>query len=192
MLPLHALKASDLNWPSAYAAKRSKYLTLTSQTLFLNILPAECFLSEDQYTLKAFIDTGRGFTTKAHQTIPLRSNPNRSFFAIAKIFSVKRAVKQLQIMLSFSKAFVRILSLRLTAFSKTKIEPTHQIFFESPSCSQDLICLAEKQVDHNTYYVEDGLRLILNYENTDTYHIKLKLCCEMFLNTSLYFNQIRE
>lgn len=180
MLPIAAFKEGSLNWPAAYTAKYSKYLTLTTEALWMNTLPPRCFLSEDNFLLKIFLDTGKNFSKKAHQSIILRSNPNRHFYTLVRVFSSKKALKRVLLMLTFPEALVRIKSLRFIAFGKKTPLPYELTFFESENSSAQIECLSGKQLDFNTFYCDDKLQLLHAFKNSDIYQIKLKLCCEMF------------
>ncbi len=179
MFPSAAFKESGLNWAAAYAAKHSKYLAKTSEVLWLKQLPPRCFLSEDSFEMKIFVDTGKDFSQKAAQVLELRSNPNRNFYAHTKLSSTKKAIKRLQLALEFPKALVRIRSVRLTVFDKSRPEPEEMVFFESDSGDQ-MSFSAKSQVSFNTFESDQGLQLMHTFEKEGVYHIKLKLCCEMF------------
>lgn len=180
MLPVAAFKESGLNWPAAYAAKNSKYLTLMSQAMWLKTLPPECFLSKDAFSFRVFVDTGRNFSKKAQKQVELRSNPNRSFYTLVKLYSSKKAMKRVQLMLTFPSALVRIKSLRLIAFDKTTPEPHELAFFESQAEKQALKCISGKQMDFNTFLCTDHLQFIHAFEQKGIYQLQIKLCCEMF------------
>jgi FMN phosphatase YigB (HAD superfamily) len=179
MLPLAAFKESQLNWPAAYTAKQSKYLTLTSEAMWLKTLPPECFLSHDWYPLKIFLDTGKKFPAKATQTLELRSNPNRQFYALTKLFSTKRPIERIQILLAFPPAIVRMRSLRLVVYDKNNPEPSNLTFFENEKGHQADF-LSGESLAFNTFICDSPFKIIYSFSHTKIYQIHLKLCCEMF------------
>lgn len=180
MLPSIAFKESGLNWPAAYTAKTSKYLTLTSEALWLKTVPPQCFLSEDTLPLKIFLDTGSDFSKKAHHALDLRSNPNRHFFSLVKIFSVKKPLQRILLMFSSPSSLVRIKSLRLMIYHKTKPEPELLTFFETENSTPPMTCTSGRQLDHNTFYSEEHLKLLHTFATESIYQVQLKLCCETF------------
>ena len=181
MLPVAAFNESGLNWPAAYAAKNSKYLTLISQAMWLKTLPPKCFLSEDNFSYKIFLDTGKNFPKKAHQNLNMRSNPNRNFYSLAKLFSSKKSIQRLQLMLSFPSALVRIKSLRIITYDRNMPDPQQFTFFESEKSGMaQLECISGRQIDFNTFHCQEDLKLIHTFEQSGIYQIKVKLCCEMF------------
>jgi predicted HAD superfamily hydrolase len=180
MLPIAAFEESGLNWPAAYTAKQCKYLTLISEAMWLKTLPPQCFLSQDNFSLRIFLDTGKNFSKKATQHIDLRSNPNRHFYTLVQLFSSKKAMKRILLMLSFSSSLVRIKSLRFVIYDKNTPVPQQLAFFESQTAPPSIECIWGKQIDSNTFYCDDYLKLIHTFDNSAIYQIKLKLCCEMF------------
>jgi predicted HAD superfamily hydrolase len=180
MLPSEVFKAHGLNWLSAYTAKKSKYLTLATQAVLLNTLHPRCFLSEDHYAFSIFLDTGKNFPEKPHTQVKLRSNPNRHFYSLTKLFSTQKPIKRIQLTLSFPLSLVRIKSLRMAVFDKSGPEPTHLTFFEKTERSSEIACLSGKQMDQNTFFCEGPLQLMYAFKPSQIYHIRMSLCCEMF------------
>lgn len=179
MLPIHAFKESGLNWLSAYAAKNSKYLTLTSQAVWLNILPAHCFLSEDTLSLDLYIDTEGDFKQRAHKKCLLRSNANRNFYTLAKLFTRKKTMRRLQFKISSPNTLLRIKSLRLTCYDRQSSEPYLKILFEEGS-NHNLECVHGLQLNGNTFYCDESLKLNHTFMTPEIYQVDIKLCCEMF------------
>lgn len=180
MLPIAAFKESGLNWLSAYTAKQSKYLTLATQAVWLETLPPQCFLSEDRYSLSVFLDTGRDFPQKAHRHIALRSNPNRHFYTLVRLFSSKKPVQRVRLKLDFPESLVRIRSLRMTVFDRSTPEPKQLTFFENNADSAEIVSGSGQRMNANTFYCDGPLQLIYAFVPQQVYHIRLKLCCEMF------------
>ena len=179
MVPIAAFKENDLNWLSAYTAKQSKYLTLAAQAVWLETLPAQCFLSEDHFPLNVFLDTGRDFPKKAQAQVTLRSNPNRHFYTLVKLFS-KKPVQRVQLKLAFPVSLVRIKSLRMILYDRSSPAPKQLTFFEKGADATGIDCVVGKRMDCNTFYCAGNLQFLYTTLPTHVYHIRLKLCCEMF------------
>jgi len=179
MLPVAAFKESRLNWPAAYTAKQSKYLTLTSEAMWLKTLPPECFLSQDSYPLKIFVDTGRDFSQKATQVLELRSNPNRQFFALTKLSSTKKPIERIQLVFAFPPSLVRIHTLRISVYDAKHPVPQELCFFESTQVPK-IEMYSRETLSFNTFYCEEPLKMIYTLPSQNVYQIDFKLCCEMF------------
>lgn len=179
MVPLAAFKENDLNWLSAYTAKQSKYLTLAAQAVWLEAVPPQCFLSEDHYPFHVYLDTGRDFPQQAQAQVALRSNPNRHFYTLVKLFS-KKPVQRVLLKLAFPASLVRVKSLRMMIYDRSSSEPERVIFFEKGTDASGLECVAGQRLDSNTFYSDGNLQFKYALLPSQVYHIKLKLCCEMF------------
>lgn len=180
MLPANAFKEYGLNWPGAYAAKQSENLALVSNVSWMKMIPSECFLSEDQFALKIFLDKGKGFSRRPAKELELRSNPNRCFYALCKINASKQSIEKVRLSLEFPQALVRIKSLRLMVYDRKSPMPQLLTFFESESDSSGMECHCKEQINFNTFYSDESLELIHLLQNDEVYEIKVKLCCEMF------------
>ncbi len=180
MLPNAAFNENHLTWPAAYAAKYSKYLTLQSQTVKQKTVPSRCFLSEDAFSLNVYVDIGLGFGNKPYKRIDLRSNPNRSFYSLFDLISLKKPIKRARLVLSFPSAIVRIKSLRVLLFDRKCPDPVESVYFESKAHPSTIECVANRQLDFNTFHCDEHLELLLPFEQAHLYQIKCKLCCETF------------
>ncbi len=179
MVPLAAFKENDLNWLSAYTAKQSESLTLAAQAVWLKAVQPQCFLSEDHYSLNVFLDTGRDFPQKAQAQVALRSNPNRHFYTLVRLFS-KKPVQRVLLNFAFPASLVRIKSLRMRYFDRSNPEPEQLTFFEKKTDSNDMACIVGRSIDSNTFYCDGNLQFVYSFLPGQVYQIKLKLCCEMF------------
>jgi hypothetical protein len=180
MLPRNAFKENALNWLFAYTAKQSHPLTLTAQAVGLATLPPRCFLSEDHYHLNVFLDTEGNFPQKPHRQMILRSNPNRNFYTLLKLFFPRKPLQRLLLKLEFPPhSLVRIRSLRMLVFDRLSPEPEPLTFYEDPT--QSMTCLVGKPIDFNTFYCEGGdVQFMYAHFPPQVHQIQLNLCCEMF------------
>ncbi len=180
MVPGAALKEVSLNWPTAYTAKQSEYLSLATQAVWLGQLPARCFLSEDSFPLKVHLDTGKAFSDKPHETILLRSNSNRRFYAMSHYFSKRKAIRKLLLKIPLQNTLLRFHSLRISVYDRGKSMIDELIFFEQEQTGPTISCEAAQQINFNTFFSEKELKLVCHLPQSDIYQIGFKICCEKF------------
>lgn len=167
LVPEALFKDKEVLWPPGYAAQEDSFLAKQVQTLQLGSLPKECFLSQDSLTMHIFINHGSGFG-KVPKKRQLRSNPNRSFYALETIPSYKRDIRQLRLVFP-EKQELRFKSLCLKTKRRLTPGTTERVFFEESSREKGL----QMQSD------EKGLSLTFAFDEPDLYEVAISLCCAL-------------
>lgn len=179
MLPTDAFDDWGITWPAAYAAKNSEALALMAKVVKSGAVPKECFLSEDSYLVKVYIDTKGAVSKKPAEELFVRSNANRCFYAYAKSVSMGITVDQIRIEINVPSSFVQINSLRITYNNMESPESQQLIYFES-SQQQNHITTSLQETFLKTFLCRDEpLVLICPINHKGVYYVQTALCFQI-------------
>lgn len=182
MFPNSILKNSQIVLPAAYLAKGSQNFALGLQLIRQGLLPASCFLSSDVIPLRIFMDCGSGFKNDPDHVFDLQSNPNRSFFAWKRLWSIHKSIKKIRLEIDQEGPF--ILHMRSFRGLNTYLngDTKEKVFFESEDASEDLTIMvsASEAIAPHVFYCEKG-PAIFSYSILEegAYSVEIKFCFEI-------------
>lgn len=180
MFPNALLEDPAVIWPSAYAAKCDNNMAEALQAILQKKISPQCFLSHDTFPLKVFLDTGNGFPKKAAISQLLRSNPNGSFYAFEKLYSLKQPIKKLQLQFTgSSSSILHFKSLRLTLNTLKTVKSVSIVLFESSVQKSGVLLECNvPQIELGIFNIENrNATFTFTFELPDIYAIQMRLCC---------------
>lgn len=180
MLPAEAFNDWSMTWPAAYAAQSSETLALMAKVVKSGALPKECFLSEDAYPVKIYMDFKDTLSTTPAEVLSLRSNANRRFYAYVKLISMKPSpMDQIRIAIEIPSSYIQIESLCITCNDRLSPEPQETVYFES-SQQKNTLTTSIPEIFPSTFLCgADPLILTCPLHQKEVYYVQIHLCFQI-------------
>lgn len=171
MLPVAAFHDANIIWPAAYAAQKDATLAQMAEAALLKTLPVQVFLSTDSFLLEIFLNRGKGFSLSPFKRLKLRSNPNRHFYVLEKIESLKKPIRGIRLRLHAPKALVKIISLKFIIHEMDHPRPKEIV------CNlEDLSLKAQKAGASGAYFCKEKLDMTYAFAEKTIYFVQINLC----------------
>lgn len=168
MLPKAAFHDPNIVWPAAFAAQRHPALASMAQAALLKTVPEDVFFSIDHFALEIFLNHGKGYTLKPFKRLNLRSNPNRHFYVLEKIGSLKKPIRSILMRLHAPKSLVKIIDFRFM-IHEMETSDSKEIVVEPHD-------LQIKMNENGVYVSEKELTIEYSFTEKNIYFVQINLC----------------